>query len=100
MPCWMRGQIKLTDFERLQIEAKKSGLLLVEDSTKSIVVWKGSIVIARVQRNELMTGGKSVLKDIMKSYTTQKIKMAAQKKGWKVRETTNTKGELVLTVSE
>jgi len=100
MPCFMKGQIKLTDFEKLKKEADKLGLILIELDTGYINVWHNSNQIATINRNELMTGRDGLLRQVMKSYSISQIKMAAQKKGWKVKQSTNKKGELVLTVRE
>ena len=69
MPCWMRGQVVVTDEELLIKEAAKVGIVLDTERAKEWV--------------KLAQEGKINTKEIMRNYSISKVKMAAQKKGWK-----------------
>ena len=69
MPCWMRGQVVVTDEELLIKEAAKEGIVLDTERAKEWV--------------KLAREGKINSKEIMRNYSISKVKMAAQKKGWK-----------------
>ena len=69
MPCWMSGQVVVTDEELLIKEAAKVGIVLDAERAKEWV--------------KLAQEGKINTKEIMRNYSISKVKMAAQKKGWK-----------------
>ena len=69
MPCWMRGRVVVTDEELLIKEAAKVGIILDTERAKEWV--------------KLAQEGKINTKEIMRNYSISKVKMAAQKKGWK-----------------
>ena len=69
MPCWMRGRVVVTDEELLIKEAAKVGIVLDTERAKEWV--------------QLAREGKINTKEIMRNYSISKVKMAAQKKGWK-----------------
>ena len=69
MPCWMRGRVVVTDEELLIKEAAKVGIVLDAERAKEWV--------------KLAQEGKINTKEIMRNYSISKVKMAAQKKGWK-----------------
>ena len=69
MPCWMRGRVVVTDEELLIKEAAKVGIVLDTERAKEWV--------------KLAREGKINTKEIMRNYSISKVKMAAQKKGWK-----------------
>ena len=69
MPCWMRGRVVVTDEELLITEAAKVGIVLDTERAKEWV--------------KLAREGKINTKEIMRNYSISKVKMAAQKKGWK-----------------
>ena len=69
MPCWMRGRVVVTDEELLIKEAAKVGIVLDTERAKEWV--------------KLAQEGKINTKEIMRNYSISKVKMAAQKKGWK-----------------
>jgi hypothetical protein len=69
MPCWMRGRVVITDEELLIKEAAKVGIVLDTERAKDWV--------------QLAREGKINTKEIMRNYSISKVKMAAQKKGWK-----------------
>ena len=69
MPCWMRGRVVVTDEELLIKEAAKVGIVLDAERAKEWV--------------KLAREGKINTKEIMRNYSISKVKMAAQKKGWK-----------------
>ena len=65
----MRGQVVVTDEELLIKEAAKVGIVLDTERAKEWV--------------QLAREGKINTKEIMRNYSISKVKMAAQKKGWK-----------------
>ena len=69
MPCWMRGQLKITDEELLIKEAGKAGIVLDSERAKEWV--------------QLSREGKINTKEILRNYSISIVKMSAQKKGWK-----------------
>jgi len=69
MPCWMSGRVVVTDEELLIKEAAKVGIVLDTERAKEWV--------------QLAREGKINTKEIMRNYSISKVKMAAQKKGWK-----------------
>jgi len=69
MPCWMRGRVVVTDEELLIKEAAKVGIVLDTERARDWV--------------KLAQEGKINTKEIMRNYSISKVKMAAQKKGWK-----------------
>jgi hypothetical protein len=69
MPCWMSGRVVVTDEELLIKEAAKVGIVLDTERAKEWV--------------KLAQEGKINTKEIMRNYSISKVKMAAQKKGWK-----------------
>jgi len=69
MPCWMRGRVVVTDEELLIKEAAKVGIVLDAERAKEWV--------------KLAQEGKINTKEIMRNYSISKVKIAAQKKGWK-----------------
>mgnify|MGYP006404441287 FL=1 len=69
MPCWMSGRVVVTDEELLIKEAAKVGIVLDAERAKEWV--------------KLAQEGKINTKEIMRNYSISKVKIAAQKKGWK-----------------
>jgi len=69
MPCWMSGRVVVTDEELLIKEAAKVGIVLDTERAKEWV--------------KLAQEGKINTKEIMRNYSISKVKIAAQKKGWK-----------------
>ena len=65
----MRGRVVVTDEELLIKEAAKVGIVLDAERAKEWV--------------KLAQEGKINTKEIMRNYSISKVKMAAQKKGWK-----------------
>ena len=69
MPCYLRGRVIVTDEELLIKEASKEGMVLNTERARELV---------RLSRE-----GKINTKEIMRNYSISKVKLAAQKKGWK-----------------
>ena len=69
MPCYLRGRVIVTDEELLIKEASKVGMVLNTERARELV---------RLSRE-----GKINTKEIMRNYSISKVKLAAQKKGWK-----------------
>ena len=65
----MSGRVVVTDEELLIKEAAKVGIVLDAERAKEWV--------------KLAQEGKINTKEIMRNYSISKVKMAAQKKGWK-----------------
>ena len=65
----MSGRVVVTDEELLIKEAAKVGIVLDAERAKEWV--------------QLAQEGKINTKEIMRNYSISKVKMAAQKKGWK-----------------
>ena len=65
----MRGRVVVTDEELLIKEAAKVGIVLDAERAKEWV--------------KLAQEGKINTKEIMRNYSISKVKIAAQKKGWK-----------------
>jgi len=69
MPCYLRGRVLVTDEELLIKEASKVGIVLDRIGARE---W-----------TQLAREGKINTKEVLRNYSITKVKLAAQKKGWK-----------------
>jgi len=100
MPCWMRGELRLTDFEKLQAEANKLGLELLKQSPEIITILKNGVAVATATEAEITKGANQYFKETVKNYTIQQVKVAAMRNGWKFEQVKVEDGKIKLRVSE
>ena len=83
MPCYLRGTLRITDFEKLQQQAIKLGLRIFREGEK-VIISKSGARVSETTDEELIRGGNPYLTEVVKQYAISQVKMAVQKKGWKV----------------
>ena len=86
MPCYLTGTIKITDEELLKQEASKFGFVLDKDRLQDLVA--------------IYKEGKLTTKEIFRQYNIATIKLASQKKGWKVSSIKQQEDKIIIRVRE
>ena len=99
MPCYLRGVLRLTNFERLQQEASKLGLELRKD-LNLITIIKDGVRVSSALEEVIVKGGNAYFKETMRNYNIQQVKVAAMRKGWKFEMVKAPEGKLVMRISE
>ena len=86
MPCYLLGRIAITDEERLIEEASKFGIILSKERAQEWV--------------KLAFESKNNTKDILRNYNILKVKLAAQKKGWKISNIKQEEDKIIIRLRE
>jgi hypothetical protein len=86
MPCYLRGRIVISDEDKLIEEAAKTGIVLDKERAKEWI--------------KLAFEQKINTKEIIRNYNISKIKMAAQKKGWKISSIEQKDDKIIIKIKE
>jgi hypothetical protein len=99
MPCYLRGKIEIRDIDRLQNIANSVGLT-INDGTSTYTVFKGTEIVGQLDKNINWSNTSIVIKTMLRDYNISKIKIAAQKKGWKVSGIEQKDDKIIIKIKE
>ena len=100
MPCYMRGNIVIRDIDRLNQVARPMGLNIIEDFNVYRILNKEGELIGTFNKDGFLGQKDTLIKNIFREYNIYKVKMAAQKKGWKVSNIDTQNDKIVIKLRE
>jgi len=100
MPCYMRGNIVIRDIDRLNQVARPMGLNIIEDFNVYRILNKEEELIGTFNKDGFLGQKDTLIKNIFREYNIYKVKMAAQKKGWKVSNIDTQNDKIVIKLRE
>ena len=100
MPCYMRGNIVIRDIDRLNQVARPMGLNIIEDFNVYRILNQEGELIGTFNKDGFLGQKDTLIKNIFREYNIYKVKMAAQKKGWKVSNIDTQNDKIVIKLRE
>lgn len=99
MPCYLRGTLKITDFQRMQTEATKLAVTLIKENN-IIHIYKNGELIASDTEENIIRGANKYFINIVRNYTIKQVQISVQKKGWKVQNIKEESGKVIMRITE
>jgi len=96
----MRGNIVIRDIDRLNQVARPMGLNIIEDFNVYRILNKEEELIGTFNKDGFLGQKDTLIKNIFREYNIYKVKMAAQKKGWKVSNIDTQNDKIVIKLRE
>jgi len=96
----MRGNIVIRDIDRLNQVARPMGLNIIEDFNVYRILNQEGELIGTFNKDGFLGQKDTLIKNIFREYNIYKVKMAAQKKGWKVSNIDTQNDKIVIKLRE
>lgn len=85
MPCYLLGRIVISDYERLKARGTNLGLTIIKQGELILVTTTDGSILFKGTEKDLLSQPSSILNTLLRDYNIQKVKLSAQKAGWKTR---------------